>query len=377
MINLAWVTSGFYSDENDYGGAAAIHNLAKEISAHPEINLTVFALYYPLNRNDYMFYDARIYTFNIYGNKKITSLRKLKIWRSFRKKFALEHQRNKFDAIHSFWAGEPGYNAAKMSQKFGIPLAANICGGELAAYPEIKYGQQLSSLQRYFIGETFKTAGVLICGSDFIADKIPEIYNNLVSKKIKKIPFGVDESRFSESLYPDRTASDKPVLINIAHAVPVKAHSDLLLALIEVKKYYPGILLHIYGNDADGFIMNKASNMGLEENVKVFNFIDYNSIPDVLNGADVFVLSSLYESQNMAMLEAAFMGLPVVSTDVGVAREITSYISKPGEPIPLAQNIIKAIKQPNPKFKDLQNRFSLKVTSEKFMELYRQTTNKV
>ena len=74
-------------------------------------------------------------------------------------------KRNKFDIIHSFWAGEPGYNAAYVSKKLGIPLVANICGGELAAYPEINYGQQLKSLQRYFIGRTFETAKVIIAGT--------------------------------------------------------------------------------------------------------------------------------------------------------------------------------------------------------------------
>ena len=64
--------------------------------------------------------------------------------------------------------------------------------------------------------------------------------------------------------------------------------------------------------------MNKAKAMGLEQNVKVFKFTDYSNIPYVLHNADVFVLSSIYESQNMSMLEAAFMGLPVVSTDVGL-----------------------------------------------------------
>ncbi|MEO8512932.1 MAG: glycosyltransferase family 4 protein [Ignavibacteria bacterium] len=376
MINLAWVTSGFYSDENEFRGAAAIHNLAREISMNPEIQLTVFALYYPFEKNDYNLYNAKVFTFSNYPPEKLTSLRKLRIWQAFRKKFAEEHNRIKFDVIHSFWAGEPGYNASKVSQKFGIPLAANICGGELAAYPEINYGQQLSSLQRYFIGRTFFSADLIVCGSDFIADKASEFYDTSIVQKIRKIPFGVYESRFSEKLFPERSVSPRPVLVNIAHAVPVKAHADLLLALIEVKKQYPGIQLNIYGNDGKGFILHKARTMGLEENVKVFNFIEYNNIPLALHNADVFVLSSVYESQNMAMLEAAFMGLPVVSTDVGVAREITPFISKPRDTISLAQNIIKALKQPKPGYKNLHDRFSLKASAEQYFDLYKEISGK-
>lgn len=369
-INIAWVTSGFYADEKDFSGAAAIHLLAREISLAPEIELTVFALYYPFDKNDYTLYNAKVFTFCSYPPEKLTSLRKIKIWKAFRKKFTEEHKSYNFDLIHSFWAGEPGYNASKVSQKFRIPLAANICGGELASYPEINYGQQLSSLQKYFIGKTFNQAETIICGSDFITEKASEFYGSSITQKIRKIPFGVDVSIFSSKQFPEKSKSEHPVLINIAHSVPVKAHTELLSALAEVKKHFPGVQLHIYGNGDKEVILSIARNMGLVVNVNVFNLIEYNKIPAALYRADVFVLSSLYESQNMSMLEAAFMGLPVVSTNVGVAPEITPYISKPGDTFSLAQNIIKAVNEPKPEYKDLLKRFSLGASVEKYINLY-------
>lgn len=375
-LNVAWVTSGFYSDENDFGGAAAIHLLARELSQAPEIELTVFALYYPFDKNDYALYNAKVYTFSNCPQDRLTTLKKIKVWRIFRKKFAKENFNKKFDVIHSFWAGEPGYNATKVSQKFNIPLAANVCGGELASYPEINYGSQLKSLQRYFVGKTFEQATTIICGSDFVVKIASEIYNNNITGKITKIPFGVDESLFYGSDDTVVVNTKEPVLINIAHATPVKAHDNLLLALTKIKLVYPNIILKVYGNDPNETIIKQATKMGLSSNVQISAFTDYKNIPGILKEADIFVLSSIYESQNMSILEAAFSGLPVVSTDVGVAREITPYISEPGDAAALAQNIINALKQQKHVYKDLYQRFSLKASAEKYIKLYKRLAEK-
>ena len=86
MINLAWVTSGFYSDEKEFRGAAAILNLAKEISGNPDIILTVFSLYYPFNKAEYMLYGSKVFTFNTKPVEDINSFSKFRSWHAFRKK---------------------------------------------------------------------------------------------------------------------------------------------------------------------------------------------------------------------------------------------------------------------------------------------------
>jgi glycosyltransferase involved in cell wall biosynthesis len=57
-------------------------------------------------------------------------------------------------------------------------------------------------------------------------------------------------------------------------------------------------------------------------------------VPDVLaylGAADVLALSSISEAQPIAMLEAAAIGMPIVSTDVGSCREILEGFD--GDPV--------------------------------------------
>jgi len=129
-MRIAWITSGFSKDENDYGGVAAIHNLARELSLNIEIEITVFSFYYPPDKPEYNFYKAKVFSFAQSG--KISKPEKIRLWKRCRKKFEEEHKINKFGVIHSIWAGESGYIASRLSKKFNIPFTANICGGELA-----------------------------------------------------------------------------------------------------------------------------------------------------------------------------------------------------------------------------------------------------
>jgi glycosyltransferase involved in cell wall biosynthesis len=49
--------------------------------------------------------------------------------------------------------------------------------------------------------------------------------------------------------------------------------------------------------------------------------MEYDKIPEVLNCADVFALTSLYESGPLVIMEALACGVPSVTVDVGRVRE--------------------------------------------------------
>ena len=373
-MRIAWVTTGFSKDENDYGGAAAIHNLARELSKTNNIELTIFSLYHPLNQPEYDFYKARVFSLAEKGFESRAI--KLKIWRSCQRKFAQEHSRKNFDIIHSMWAGESGYVASKLSRSFGIPLLVNICGGELAGIKEIGYGSMLKYWQKRFVDRSFAGAYKIISGSEYITEKIREFYKNDILSKVVELPFGVDENQFFPSK-KRRTSKEHPVLLNVGSAVTVKSHITLFNALTIVIKKFPEFILIHCGWDNKGTLLKMAEDFGLQFNVKFMGFLPYEEIPKLMNEADIFVSSSLYESQNMSLLEAAFCGLPLVSTDVGAAREVMDNIVKPGDYISLANKIIEVVEnldkekdKAKHKLDDIRKKYSLVHTVKRFVELY-------
>src|ERR1051325_1423489 len=114
-IKVAMIVPGFFENEKDYGGAAAIYNLVEELSKNPEIELTIFSLYSPVNKSEYKFFNSKVYSF-AYSNK-IRKIDKLELWLKLKNKFKQEYKKNKIDLVHSLWASEAGYAGSKLAKK--------------------------------------------------------------------------------------------------------------------------------------------------------------------------------------------------------------------------------------------------------------------
>lgn len=376
MLRIAFITTGFSRDEADYGGASSMHSFIRELSLNNNVAVTVFALYYPYDRPEYEFYNSKVFSF---GSKAVLSkAAKINTWRKCRIKFEKEHTLDRFDIIHSFWSGESGYIAARLSKRLGIPLITTICGGEVAKIPRINYGSQLKFWQKYFVKKTFEQAKIIIALSDYIAGKMKGVYNGRFVNKVKVIPLGVDEKLF----YPSASKLPTGKLVNIAGAVPVKSHKDLFKALKIVNGKFPGYTLDCCGEDENRSLEQLAKDSDVRDIVTLNGFIDYEKIPGILNDADIYVLSSLYEAENLSIVEAAFCGLPVVSTDVGSARELTTHLADAGDYQKLAEKIIYVIENiDNEKQKSLakiaalRGKFSLKSSVNNFLSIYKNFQN--
>ncbi len=73
-----------------------------------------------------------------------------------------------------------------------------------------------------------------------------------------------------------------------------------------------------------------------------------NDIPELMQAADGFVLSSVVEGLPVALLEAAASGLVCVATDVGGVREVlpASFVVPPGKPAELADRMRSVMQMP-------------------------------
>jgi glycosyltransferase involved in cell wall biosynthesis len=68
-------------------------------------------------------------------------------------------------------------------------------------------------------------------------------------------------------------------------------------------------------------------------------------LPDLYRKADLFAVSSRFESQGMAALEAAACGCVVAGTAVGVVPELTAECVAPGDSEALAEAIVASVER--------------------------------
>lgn len=137
-------------------------------------------------------------------------------------------------------------------------------------------------------------------------------------------------------LNPQITKNDPPVVLAVGRLVPVKGFD----VLIEAWKGIKNAELWIVG---DGFEQEKLQHLiresNLEQSVKLLGFrLD---IPELMQQASLYVMSSHYEGCPYTMIEALLCKIPMVSTAVGAMTMVLpkQYLCPANDPMALNQLI--------------------------------------
>lgn len=139
----------------------------------------------------------------------------------------------------------------------------------------------------------------------------------LKQDKVKTIINPVDTELINECIkepYDFPTGLFKYVAVGRLH--PQKGYDTLLNAFADLLELYPDSCLFIVGDDRSDYASQQkklVNDLGIS--AKVF-FTGFQSNPyKYLNKADCFVLSSNYEGLPNVLLDAVYLGVPVVATN--------------------------------------------------------------
>jgi len=111
---------------------------------------------------------------------------------------------------------------------------------------------------------------------------------------------------------------DAPVVVAVARLHPQKGLDDLLAAWSEVLPAVPDARLVLVGDGPERLRLQGRAGPGV-----VFAGASDNAA-DELAAADLAVVSSRWEAVPLVLVEAVALGIPVVSTRVGVADDVAS-----------------------------------------------------
>jgi glycosyltransferase involved in cell wall biosynthesis len=110
-------------------------------------------------------------------------------------------------------------------------------------------------------------------------------------------------------------AAERPVLLFVGRVAHEKNIGFLLRAVVHVKHTRPDILFVVAGEGpALEGLRKEAQALGLQDNIQFLGYLDRNTeLNDCYRAADIFVFSSLTETQGLVLLEAMAQGVPVVA----------------------------------------------------------------
>lgn len=117
---------------------------------------------------------------------------------------------------------------------------------------------------------------------------------------------------------------DEVVFMTTASLSNRKGHIYLIDAFSEIKKKRKDFKCFFAGDGPlRDELYKKCHESDLSHNVIFLGNVE--NIADYLNASDIFILPSLFEGLPIALIEAMYMGLPCIVTDVGANRELITH----------------------------------------------------
>jgi glycosyltransferase involved in cell wall biosynthesis len=146
------------------------------------------------------------------------------------------------------------------------------------------------------------------------------------------VPNGVDTDLFYPrnrgQLRKDRSIElHEPVIVSVGYLIRGKGHDKVIRAVAELRRTGLPARLLIAGapgrtDPCEHDLRKLVSALGLESAVSFLGSVPRHEVPNVLSVANVLCLASSREGCPNVLNEALACGIPVVSTDVGAARDI-------------------------------------------------------
>lgn len=211
-----------------------------------------------------------------------------------------------FDVIDAqfFWPDGPA--ALRLAEALGVPFSIKARGSD------IHFWGAHAGVRAQLVAAGNAAGGLLAVSGALKADMAAL---GLPTEKIAVHHTGVDLERFS----PAQDKRPGARLITVGHLNARKGQELALEALAKL----PDATLTLVGEGAERPRLEAlARRLGLAERVRFLGARPHAELPALIAGADVMVLPTENEGLANVWVEALACGVPVVTSDVGGARDV-------------------------------------------------------
>jgi len=231
------------------------------------------------------------------------------------------HAQQPIDLIDAQFFFPDGPAAAEIAKACGLPLSIKARGSDISLWGEYGFGRQQML-------DAARTATGLLAVSRDLAGQMAAM--GMDEGKITVHYTGLDRDRFRPFDHMQlRSQLSRELGFTMPENVPLLACVGALIErkgqgiAIAALKAIPDARLVLIGKGEDEARLRAlAASEGVAERVHFAGSIDHNLMPLILSAADVMVLPTVAEGLANAWVEALACGTPVVTCDVGGAREL-------------------------------------------------------
>ena len=230
-----------------------------------------------------------------------------------------------FDLIDAHFGFPDGVAAVLLGYWFGRPVTVTLRGSELEM---VRY-----RTRRIVLAWALNRADRIIAVSTELARLAVEL--GVSPERVRVIGNGVDLTLFQPI---DRKVARRalnipeaaPLIVAVGHLARVKGFDLVLRAMPAIASAHAGLRFVIVGGaaassgDYPAYLSAEVARLNLSDQVTITGAVAPARVALWLSAADLFILASEREGSPNALREALACGCPVVSSDVGDARELLS-----------------------------------------------------
>lgn len=196
---------------------------------------------------------------------------------------------------------------------------------------------------------------IIACGEAIRTNLVDEC--GFPSEQVVSIPTGIDFDSFRPRRSREETRAELGLrnadlaVLMVGIIRSVKRHTVALETLRKLTQDYPNIRLLIAGDGPlRDEVETQADKLGLSSHVCFLGYRD--DVADLMQAADVMLLTSRSEGVPQALTQALGLGLPVVATEVGsvpelIRHERTGLLAPAEQPEAIAAQLRRIIDDPD------------------------------
>lgn len=283
--------------------------------------------------------------------------------------------RNSFDLIHIH--DSHGINLYLLSRIFGVK-----CEAIITRRVDFEIGKSVFSLWKYNHNSIRK----IIC----ISEEIKNIVNSKIKDKNKTtiVYSGIDLEKIEQTKDIDilrkeyNISKDKKIIGTAAALVP---HKDILSFIATAKKYLQkdkdAIFFIIGEGEEKDRLYKKIEEDGLQNDIIMTGF--KKNILECIKNFDLFLFTSTIEGLSTTLMDVMAIGIPLVATKAGGAKEIlihnkNALVAEPRDTNTLALHLLSLINDDIKKEeltsygKEFVVNFDYKIMAQKNFSIYKE-----
>ena len=227
-----------------------------------------------------------------------------------------------FEILHSFWFGLPSTMAYLLSRAQGTSWVASLGGQELSRRRLEALPASARFLQRCANALVMRKADAITGGSRLVLAEMAAYGRDAAwlplfpNVRPPVAEHGIDRSNRHNRLR----------IVTIADHNETKDPETLLRVISLLTNRGRQVSLDWIGREIQpGRARALAAELGIADRVFIHGHLSYELIADRLSSADLYLQSSRYESQGVAVCEAATLGLPIVGTNTGIVADLAPH----------------------------------------------------